>query len=294
MTSKSKGYAFALLAITVFSCQDGISKHLGGLYPPVFVSMVRYWAFGLFAVLLAMRAPGGLKVTARSARPVLQVLRGLLLAFQIVLTIYCFDYIGLARSQAIFAATPLIVTLLSIVLLREAVGWRRWNAICIGLVGVMIILKPEGDFFDPKLLLAVLGCVTFGLYVIATRLASRTDTSATSFFYTGVVGMAVMSCIGPFFWTSMLPVDWAWMVLLCLTSVTSHYSLIRAYEFLDASAVQPLNYLSLVYASVIGVSVFGESLTLNMIIGSAIVVSAGIFTVWREASVARRGRRREY
>ncbi|PKA43018.1 DMT family transporter [Rhizobium sullae] len=287
MNSKTQGYIFVLLAITIFSVQDGISKHLASIYPPVFVTMIRYWAFALFTILLASRMRGGLRETAHTKRPLLQVLRGVLLAAQVVLAITCFAIIGLAHTQAIFAGTPILIALLSMPLLGERVGWRRWTAICAGLAGVLLILKPESGFIDPKLLLAVLGCFLFAFYVIATRLVSRDDSSMTSFFYTGVAGGVTITLIGPFYWTSMSAGDWGWMALLCLTGISSHYFLIRAYDMLDAAAVQPLTYLQLVYASIIGVVIFGEALSLNTIAGSVIVVAAGIFTIWREHVVAR-------
>lgn len=289
MKSKTQGYIFVLLAITIFSVQDGISKHLASTYPPVFVTMIRYWAFAIFTILLASRMRGGLKATVRTNRPLLQVTRGVLLAAQVVLAITCFAIIGLARTQAIFAGTPILIALLSVPLLGERVGWRRWTAICAGLAGVLLILKPESGFFDPKLLLAVLGCFLFAFYVIATRLVSRDDFSMTSFFYTGVAGGITITLIGPFYWTPMSASDWGWMALLCLTGISSHYFLIRAYDMLDAAAVQPLTYLQLVYASIIGVVIFDEALSLNTIAGSVIVVAAGIFTIWREHVVARSG-----
>ncbi|MBO9193981.1 DMT family transporter [Rhizobium sp. 16-449-1b] len=288
MRSKTRGYIFVLLAITIFSIQDGISKHLGGVYPPVFVTMIRYWAFGLFTILLAAKMRGGIVATARTKRPVLQVIRGLLLAAQVVVVISCFAVIGLAHSQAIFSATPILIALLAMPLLGERVGWRRWTAIGAGLVGVLLILKPDSGFFDVTLLLAVLSCFLFAFYVIATRLVSRDDSSMTSFFYTGVVGAIAMTLVGPFYWTWMAPTDWVWMALVCMTSISSHYFLIRAYDMLDAAAVQPLTYLQLVYASIIGVTIYGETLSLNTIIGSVIVVASGIFTIWREHVVARR------
>ena len=122
----------------------------------------------------------------------------------------------------------------------------------------------------------------------ATRFVSRDDSAATSFFYTGVAGAVVLSFTAPFYWTALAPVDWVWMALLCATGISSHYFLIRAYDLLDATAVQPLTYLQVVLAAIIGITIFGETLSLNMVIGSVIVVAAGIFTIWRESVVARR------
>lgn len=286
--SKANGYIFTLLAIVIFSIQDGISKHLGAIYPPVFVAMIRYWAFALFAIALAARTKEGLKITATTRRPWLQIVRGVLLPTQIVMVITSFTWVGLAHSQAILAATPLFVALLSMPLLGERVGWRRWLAISVGLGGVLLILKPADGLFDRTFLLPLGAALLFALYVIVTRLVSRQDSAMTSFFYTGVVGAAAISLVGPFFWVTLAPADWGWMLLLCITGSSSHYFLIRAYEVLDAVAVQPLTYLQLVFASIMGATIFSETLTVNMIVGSVLVVAAGIFTVWRERVVARR------
>src|SRR5262245_28803640 len=283
MTSKFHGYLFALAATTIFSLQDAVSKHLGEHYPPIFVTMIRYWAFGAFCILLASRRRGGLRAAARTTRPVLQIVRGVLLAVEIMIVITAFARAGLAHSTAVLSATPILVTLLSIPLLGEHVGWRRWSAIIAGLVGVLLILKPDASgFLDPWLLLPVVCAVMYAVYLIATRLVSRTDAPATSFFYIGVAGAVTATLVGPFFWSDLQGWDKAWMGLLCITGMTGHYLVIRAYELLDASAVQPISYLGLVYASLFGTLLYGETLTWNIVAGSAIVVGAGIFTVWRE------------
>lgn len=276
------GYAFALAAITIFSLQDGISKHLGSHYPAVFITMIRYWAFAGFATLLAARARGGVTGTARSRSRPLQMARGALLAAQIVMSITCFAVIGLARTQAVYAATPLAATVLAVIFLKERTSPLRWAAVAMGFAGVLLILKPAGDFFDPTVLLAVAAALMFAAYVVMTRLAGMLDPPVTSFFYTGIAGCVVISLIGPFYWTNMAPMDWAWMATLCCTSITSHYLLIRAYNILDASAVQPLSYLSVVYASVMGPVVFDEKVALTTYLGAAVVVVAGLLSISAE------------
>ncbi len=291
MSTRSRGYVFAFLAIIVFSLQDAISKHLGSAYPPIFITMLRFWAFAVFAVFMARRSAGSLRQAAQTKWPALQWLRGFLLAGQIVLVITSFKLVGLAHSQAIFSAGPIMVALLSMPLLGERVGWRRWAAITAGMIGVLIILKPEGDGFDLSVGVPLLSALIFAVYVIATRYVSRDDSAMTSFLYTGIGGAVVMTIIGPFFWVSFSPTDSVWMVLLCITGMSSHYFLIRAYDVLDAAAVQPIMYLQLVFASVLGTTIFGETLGLNVVLGSIIVVAAGIFTIWRESVVARRAAR---
>lgn len=287
MNAKRNGYLFTLLAIVIFTTQDAVSKHLGAIYPPVVITMIRYWAFAIFVVVMAMRAKGGLKAAIYTRRPLLQLARGVLLAAQIVTVIFSFTLVGLAHTQGILASGPILIALMSMVLLGERVGWRRWSAIGAGLVGVLIIINPVGTL-EPAILVPLLCSTFFALYAVATRLVSREDSAATSFFYTGIGGAVVTSLVGPFFWQPLAVHDWGWMGLLCLTGMSSHFFLIKAYEYLDASEVQPISYLQVVLASIVGVTVFGETLTVNMMIGTAIVVGAGIFTIWRESVVARR------
>jgi len=157
MKSKTHGYLFALAATTIFSFQDAVSKHLGDHYSPVFITMIRYWAFAAFCILVASRKRGGLRAVASTTRPVLQIVRGFLLATEVMIVITSFANAGLAHSTAVLSATPLVVTLLSIPLLGEHVGWRRWSAIIAGLIGVLLILKPDASgFLDPWLLLPVI------------------------------------------------------------------------------------------------------------------------------------------
>jgi drug/metabolite transporter (DMT)-like permease len=111
---------------------------------------------------------------------------------------------------------------------------------------------------------------------------ARRDSAATSFFWTGTVGVVAMTAVGIWFWQPMLPGDWLWMGLLCLTGALGHWLLIKCYEVAEASAVQPFAYLQLVFASVLGVFAFGEVIRTNVAIGTVIIVMAGLFTLWRE------------
>ncbi|CAD7027157.1 EamA/RhaT family transporter [Pseudorhizobium halotolerans] len=288
MTSRATGLVFALMAVTIFSIQDGVSKHLADNYPAVFIAMMRYWAFAAFAVALASRSQAGVSGTAATPRPWLQAFRGVLLALQIVVAITSFAVVGLAQSQAILQSAPLIVALLSMPLLGERVGWRRWTAIAVGFVGVLLILKPEAGGFDLGLLLPVACAFLYSLYSITTRLASRTDSANTSFFYTGVAGAVAISLVGPFYWTSFEGNDGWWMLLLCVLGISGHYLLIRAFDHIDAVIVQSMSYLQLVLVTLIGVFIYGETLGFNMIVGSLIVVAAGLFTIYREARTGRK------
>lgn len=162
MKNKAHGYIFTLVAVTIFAMQDGLSKYLGSHYPPVLVAMLRYWGFAIFVLLMAARA-GGIRHAATTKRPVLQIFRGVLLVAQIVVMIYGFSRAGMAMSQSILQGTPLLITLLSVPLLGEKVGWRRLVAIVVGLFGVILIINPVGGTFGPALFLPLLGTFMFAI-----------------------------------------------------------------------------------------------------------------------------------
>jgi drug/metabolite transporter (DMT)-like permease len=286
--AQKTGYLFALLAFTIFAVQDAISKHLSDHYPPIFITMIRYWVFAAFVTLFTARSRGGLREGASTRRPFLQIFRGMLLGSQVAVALTGFRLAGLIHSQVLFASTPLFVAMLSVPVLGEHVGWRRWTAIVVGLCGVLIILKPDPTGFDLTLLVPLIGAIMSAVYSIATRLASRDDPAATSFFYTGIGGVVVLTLIGPFFWTPLAPTDWGWLAIICFTGISSHYCLIKSFDYLDAVVVQPLGYFQLVLASSLGIVVFHEPLKPNIVIGSAIIVGAGLFTIWREFVTRRR------
>jgi drug/metabolite transporter (DMT)-like permease len=291
--STRKGIWLMVATTLVFAAQDGLSRHLAGEYNVLMVVMIRYWFFAAFVLALAARQPGGLAAALRPRHPLLQFTRGLLLAGEICLVVLAFTLLGLVATHAIFACCPLLVAALSGPVLGERVGWRRWTAIGIGFIGILVILRPGAAVFSPWALVALGGAFVFATYSLLTRYVSRADSATVSFFWTGIVGGAAMTAVGLWFWEPMALRDWGWMAMLCCTGVLGHFLLIKAYEVAEASAVQPFAYLQLVFATVMGVMVFDETLTVPVVVGAAIVVAAGLFTLWRqrvvEAKSATRG-----
>ena len=276
--------ALVLMVATtfVFAAQDGISRQLAGEYNVLKIVMIRYWFFAAFVIAVARRKAGGIRQAAQTEQLPLQIFRGALLAIEICVMVGAFVLLGLIESHAIFAAYPLIIAALSGPILGEAVGWKRWVAIGVGFIGVLIILQPGVTVFSPAAIVPLVSALMFALYGLLTRFAARKDSSATSFFWTGVTGAVVMTVIGIWFWEPMTGTDWAWMALLCVTGAFGHYLLIRCYELAEASSLQPFAYLQLVFASALGLVVFNETLEMNVVIGASIVVAAGLFTLWRE------------
>ncbi|MCF2871773.1 DMT family transporter [Octadecabacter sp. G9-8] len=283
MTAENTRLGIGLMIATtfVFAVQDGISTHLASEYNVMMIVTIRYWFFAAFVIAIARRQAGSVRNAAATSQPLLQIFRGLLLAAEICVMVAAFVYLGLIESHAIFTCYPLLVAALSGPVLGEQVGWRRWSAIGVGFIGVLIILQPGVAVFSPAAAIPLLAAFMFALYGLLTRYAARRDTTATSFFWTGVVGAVAMTPLGLWHWEPMIGNDWVWMGALCITGASGHWLLIKTYEVAEASAVQPFAYLQLVFASVIGLLVFRETLELNVAIGAGLVVAAGIFTLWR-------------
>ncbi|MEM8878917.1 MAG: DMT family transporter [Pseudomonadota bacterium] len=281
MNEGYRGIALMLAAMTVFASQDGISRLLAEDVPPLFIVMIRYWAFAAFVVALSAARPGGVRAQAQTARPVAQVMRGLMLVAQIVLITYSFVALGLAETHALMAVYPLLIAAMGALFLGERVDAMQWAAIGAGFVGVLILLQPTGDVFDIRALIPVFCAFVFAGYGVMTRWVGQVDRPSVSFFYTGVAGAVGITLIGPFFWSEMTGPQWAWMALLCVTGAGGHFLLIKAYEVSEAARLQPFAYWQLVLASIIGVLAFGEVLDLPLLAGTAIVVAAGLFTLWR-------------
>ena len=280
------GIILMIATMIVFSIQDGLSRYLAESYNVISVVMIRYMFFMLFVMAYSARLSGGIIGVATSRQTSLQIARGILLVAQICLAVLSFSTVGLVNFHAVFASYPLMVMALSVPILGEVVGWRRWLAVSIGFIGVLIILRPGSAMFDAASILPVIAAFMMAVYGIMTRYAARQDAAQTSFFWTAIAGGVAMLVIGPFFWQPPQGHDWWWMGLLCLTGTGGHFLLIKALDSTKASTIQPFAYLQLVFASTIGILVFGDSLDPMLIAGSAVIVGSGLFALQRERKAA--------
>jgi len=279
------GILLSVLAMFGFASMDAISKVLAPDYAIAQMLWVRYVFFVGFALLL-MR-PRGIARTARSRRPWLQAARALLLLVENGMFVLAFRYLPLADVHAVAAASPLIVIALSVPLLGEKVGPRRWAAVLAGFAGVLLIVRPGFQALEWPILLPLAGAVLWGLYQIMVRLCARTDTSETTLFWSAAVGLAVTSAVGPFQWTPPDAVGWALLLALALVAALAHFALIKAFQFAEAGAVQPYSYTLLVWAATLGYLVFGDLPDAWTVAGAAVIVASGLYSWYRERVRAR-------
>ena len=276
-----RGITLMIATTVVFAAQDGLSRYLAESYNVITVVTIRYFFFMCFVFAFCAIQQGGVRAVANTKQLTLQIGRGLVLVAQICVAIFSFTTVGLVHFHAVFASYPLMIMALSVPILGETVGWRRWIAVLIGFSGVMLILRPGSAMFSSASIMPVLAALLMASYGLMTRFAARNDSPLTSFFWTAIAGGVAMMCIGPFFWRPPVGMDWFWMGLLCLTGTGGHYLLIRALDATKASTTQPFTYLQLVFASSIGVFIFADELDPMLIIGGAIIVGSGLFALRR-------------
>lgn len=280
------GITLLLITTVLFALQDTITKQLGDHISVTQIVVVRFAAFSVFALIYAHRKMG-IPAVFNSAFPKLQITRCLMMCAEISIFAYAIKFLGVAEIHAIFSCFPLVVTALSVPMLGEQVGWRRWLAVTIGFIGTLIIIQPGADVFNPAALLALLCVLLYSFYNILTRKVAGKDSFETSMVYFGVVGFAasLVAVIGrwqtPDVFTAVL------LVGICITSVAAHMLLIKALEVTSAVVLQPFNYFILVWAILLGYLVFGEVLALHEFIGASIVVASGVYVGIREYLISR-------
>ena len=280
-------FGITLMVITtfMFSSMDGVSRYLAEKNNVFTLVTMRYWFIAFVMMVTCLFIKNRISDILNTKQPYIQFSRGVILSLNNCLVVYTFTLLGLVETHAIIACYPLIVAGLSVPFLGERFGWRRWMAIFTGFIGVIIILRPNTNVITEESIFAIVGAIMFAVYLILTRYVSRSDTAITSFFWTGIGGTVTMSLISLFIWDNILKEDYLWLLLMCILSAGSHFMMVKTLQVAEASVVQPFSYLQLVFGSIIGVTIFSESIDLMIIVGALVVIGSGLFTTWREYKI---------
>ncbi|CAH0306761.1 MULTISPECIES: DMT family transporter [Pseudomonas] len=275
-----KGIALVVLATFLFASHDALSKYLSGFYPVVMVVWARYVVHTLLMAGIFL-PQSGLRVL-RSKRPGLQALRAVCLLGCSLFFTSGLLYIPLAEATAVNFLAPLLVTALSVPLLKEHVSRGQWAAVLVGFVGVLIIVHPGGDLFTPAVLLPLCSASCFAAYQILTRLLSQYDTPTTSNFFTGLLNTLLMSCLVPFFW--QLP-QWhhlPLMLALGACGMFAHLLLTKAFRHAAPALLAPFGYCQIVFAGLLGLLVFGHDPETSAKVGIAIICLSGLAAAYQQ------------
>jgi len=281
-----RGIGVALIGMMMFSCVDVLNKLLAAHLPVWQILFVRFLGFVPIAALLAYRPGAG--VVWRTPRPWFQALRGLVLAIEMALFVAAVKYIHLADLHAIAASAPLMVVALSVPLLGEAVGWRRWSAVAIGFVGVLIIVRPGFQELNEGALLTLGGTVLWALYQIMLRVVGRHDSAGTTALWSAVMGTLASAVVVPFVWEPPTATGWLLLAAVALVGGVAHTVYSRAFVLAPAAAVQPFNYLLIVFSGTWGFLVFDHLPDRWTVAGAAVIVTAGLYAFYREHVRGRR------
>jgi drug/metabolite transporter (DMT)-like permease len=273
------GIWLMVAACATFAAQDAFAKHLATEYSTLMVIMIRYWVFAGLVIVLALRQPQGPRAAVRSTRLWAHLARSCLLVAEICIIVYGYTQIGLINSMAVFAVCPLLIVALSGPVLGERVSWQRWAAVAAGLAGVLVILRPGLGVFSWAALLPLAAAVLFAAYSVLTRLTTRDEPAFPAFFWPAVIGGVLMTALGLPELRPMAPGDMGLLAVYCALSILSHWLLLKCYEQIEAARVQPFAYLQLVFATTIGIAIYGEVLEPAVALGAAIVVGAGLYAL---------------
>jgi len=280
-----KGVLFFMTAIFLISVVDTVCK----VFTKDLHSIQLVWGYfvGINLTLWVFFLLKGAKFSnlRRTERPLLQIIRPAFLVCSISSLFIGLTYLPIAEATVIGFVAPLFITALSVPILKESVDIHRWSAVAIGLVGVIIIIRPGGDLWHLASVMPLLGALFFALFQIITRLLAATERTHTTLFYTGLGGLAWSSLIVPFVWVTPSITHIFVFLSTGAMGAMAHLCMISAFDRAEASLLAPYNYTKLIWVSVLGYLIFNDVPSLDMWIGAIIIVSAGFYVLYRERNV---------
>jgi len=281
VTPALRGTLLVVVAVGVFALMDTIAKYLARSYPVPGVVWARY-AANLLILLAFLAARGELK-RLRTARPGLQITRGLLLGGATLFYFTSLTVLPLAEAAAIGFVMPLFLALLAVPMLGERMDGTRLAAVLVGLAGALVIVRPGAAVFTPYALLPVGMALFNALYQILTRKVAGVEHPLTSLVWGAIVGAVLFSFFLPFAWvTPTDPWHWALLAVIGLLASVGHFVLIRAYDYASATGLAPFFYTQLVWVMLLGWLVFGDFPDGWSLLGMGIIVASGIYLVGRQ------------
>ncbi|MGB0505630.1 MAG: DMT family transporter [Pikeienuella sp.] len=302
---KILGVVCAFFAAMAFSSNDLIIKLLSSDYPLHQVVFIRATLGLTVTLFLLMPLEGGLK-NLRTCRPLAHFARGLCVVFANMAFFTSIASLPLADATAIFFVSPLIITAFSVVFLKEKVGIRRWAAVIVGLIGVIIVVRPGSGSFQLVALLPLLAAIGYALLHIITRKIGLTESASTMAFYIQLSFIVVSASIGLAFgdgaysgsanpsmefllraWIWPTSNDWILLAFLGLSSALGGYLISQAYRVAEAGLVAPFEYTALVMSVIWGITIWGHWPIATTWAGIALILASGLFIAFREAHLGR-------
>lgn len=277
-----KGALIALAAFGIYATHDVVIKYLGASYS-VFQIVFFSVLFGFpVTMLLLMGEPK--PETLRPKYPFWTALRAIAVVFTGATAFYAFSTLPLTQTYAIIFAMPVLITLLAIPMLGERIGIRRASAVVVGLVGVLIVLRPGGADLNLGHLSALAAAFGGALVSVILRKIGSEERSVTLMLYPMMANFIVMGALLPFVYEPMPLLDMALMALVAILALLAMWLVILAYRMADAVIVAPMQYSQILWAVFFGTMFFGEGVDQATVIGAAVIIASGVYIVLREDS----------
>jgi len=278
------GIGFMLMAVFLFALNSAAGKWLVERYPVGEFMLIRSSFTLLFLSPLIWHA--GRSAFAAAPRPRLQILRVVLSSLEVAMFFWAVSYLPLADTTTFYLAGPIYVTALSVLLLGERVGWRRWSAVLVGFAGVVIALRPSPSSFTLPALIALGGSIIYALVMITTRMLRQTnDIMLMTTYFIGAVAFGLATV--PFGWVAPTAYDVLCLAGVGFANIVAQFCVIRSLKLASASVVVPYQYTLIVWSVVFGWLMFAELPDVYTIAGAAIIIAAGLYIFWRERVTSR-------
>jgi drug/metabolite transporter (DMT)-like permease len=275
-----KGIALILLSTVFLGTSDVTAKYLSTGLPSIEIAWIRFLVFAL--IMVPAMVPGTPLYALRSTRPGFQLLRGAALLGSSLLFITGLRYLPIAEASATGFVSPLFVTALSIILLSEKVGIRRWLATAVGLFGVLVILRPGTGAFHVAAFFPIVSAFCWAATLVMTRMMSGREHATTTMIYSSIAGVAILSAMVPFVWVTPSHNAILLGILIGVASTAGQWIVVLAFRYADASVLAPFSYTQLLWVSILGFLIFGELPDLWTVVGAVFIVGSGLYTAHRE------------
>lgn len=287
-----RGLGFVSIAMIVLPGQDTVAKYLSDVVSPGQITWTRFFLQAVFTLPLVIYFQGVRGLVPN--RLWLNALRGALVAMSAVMFFSSIKFMPMADALAIFFVEPFILTILSAVLDKEHVGWRRRAAVTVGFIGVLIVVQPSWSIFGPLSIVPAAGGTLFAVYAWLNRRLSSHDTALTMQFVAGLSACLVLTLLLALGWSVDFSVlapslpggrEMAWLLFMGMLGTGGHLCFVHAARLAPSSLVAPMQYVEIVAAAFFGYVVFGDFPSFWKWVGIAIIVCSGAYVFWRESRV---------
>jgi drug/metabolite transporter (DMT)-like permease len=275
-----RGIALVIASTIFLGTSDVTAKYLSLTQSSIEIAWIRFLVFSL--IMIPAMVPGSRLFAIRSSRPGLQIARGAALLGSSLFFISGLRYLPIAEASATGFVSPIFVTALSIVFLSEKVGVRRWIATAVGLIGVLIILRPGSSAFHPAAFFPLVSALCWAATLIMTRMMSGSERAITTMTYSALVGLGILSALVPIVWVPPTLHDILFGILIGVASTAGQWIVVLAFRYADASVLAPFSYSQLLWVSILGFIIFGEVPDVWTVTGAAFIIASGLYTAHRE------------